>query len=94
MPAVQAPTKVLVSGANSYIAMWVVQNLLDQGYTVRGTVRSAEKGEHLKKLFSKFGKKLEIIVVEDIAKASLAITWCSGSITLPHGYRKELSTRL
>lgn len=68
MPAVQAPAKVLVSGANGYIAAWVVQELLDQGYSVRGTVRSAEKGEHLKKLFAKFGDKHEVVVVEDITK--------------------------
>jgi nucleoside-diphosphate-sugar epimerase len=45
MPFVQAPTKVLVSGANGYVAIWVVQNLSSKGYSVHGTVHSAEKGE-------------------------------------------------
>jgi hypothetical protein len=53
-----------------------------------------EKGEHLKMLFSRFGDKLEVVVVEDITKVSPAITWWAGSITSTHVYRKELSTRL
>jgi uncharacterized protein YbjT (DUF2867 family) len=70
MPAVQAPAKVLVSGANGFIAVWVVKNLLDHGYSVRGTVRDAQKGEHLKRLFAKFGDRHEVVVVEDITKVS------------------------
>jgi uncharacterized protein YbjT (DUF2867 family) len=68
MPAIQPPAKVLVSGANGYIAVWVVKTLLEQGYSVRGTVRSAEKGEYLKTLFASFGDKHEVVVVEDITK--------------------------
>jgi nucleoside-diphosphate-sugar epimerase len=71
MPAIQAPAKVLVSGANGFIAVWVAQNLLDHGYSVRGAVRSTEKGEYLKKLFAKFGDKYEVIVVKDIMEVSL-----------------------
>ncbi|KAF8545718.1 hypothetical protein OG21DRAFT_1518540 [Imleria badia] len=43
MPAVQPPAKVLVSGATRYIAAWVMQNLLERGYAVRGTARSVAK---------------------------------------------------
>ncbi|KAG6333457.1 hypothetical protein ID866_5627, partial [Astraeus odoratus] len=68
MPVIRPPSKVLVSGANGYVAMWVVHELLEQGYAVRGTVRSAEKGEYIKKQFAKYGDKLEIVVVEDITK--------------------------
>lgn len=68
MPAISAPAKVLVSGANGYIAVWVVQTLLEKGYSVRGTVRSADKGKHLQELFGKYGDKFEFIVVEDITK--------------------------
>ncbi|KAF9235760.1 hypothetical protein BU15DRAFT_89474 [Melanogaster broomeanus] len=73
MPAVQPepPCKVLVSGATGYIATWVVQTLLERGYSVRGTVRSAAKGEHLKKVFASYGDKFEVIVVEDISKVSI-----------------------
>ena len=59
---------MLVTGANGYIALWVVQTLLEQGYSVRGTVRSESKGTHLKESFAKYGDKLEVVVVEDITK--------------------------
>ncbi|EIN05348.1 D-lactaldehyde dehydrogenase [Punctularia strigosozonata HHB-11173 SS5] len=69
MPAVLPGSKVLVTGANGYIAVWVVKNLLEHGYTVRGTVRSEAKSAHLKKLFAdKYAGKLEFVVVEDITK--------------------------
>ncbi|KAF9230160.1 hypothetical protein BU15DRAFT_11814, partial [Melanogaster broomeanus] len=70
MPAVQPepPCKVLVSGATGYIAAWVVQALLERGYSVRGTARSVAKGEHLKKTFVSYGDKFEVVVVEDMAK--------------------------
>ncbi|THH19273.1 hypothetical protein EW146_g1844 [Bondarzewia mesenterica] len=68
MPAVAPPSKVLVSGANGYIAAWVIRTLLEKGYSVRGTVRSASKGDHLKKLFAQYGDKFELVVVEDITK--------------------------
>ncbi|PPQ89828.1 hypothetical protein CVT25_007529 [Psilocybe cyanescens] len=61
---------VLVSGANGYIATWVVQALLEQGYAVRGTVRSEEKGKHLSEYFDStpYSSRFEWIVVNDIAK--------------------------
>lgn len=67
MPAVTSG-KVLVTGANGYIAIWLVQQLLDQGYAVRGTARSESKGIHLKETFQKYGDKFEFAVVEDITK--------------------------
>lgn len=70
MPDVQPPAKVLVSGATGYIAAWVVQNLLDRGYTVRGTARSVAKGDFLKKAFASYGDRFEIVIVEDIAQVS------------------------
>ena len=63
--------KVLVTGANGFIAVWVVKHLLDQGYSVRGTVRSESKAKHLRELFSKYGDKLELVVVPDITKVRL-----------------------
>jgi len=60
--------KVLVTGANGYIAMWVVHTLLEQGYVVRGTVRSESKATHLRKVFTKYGDKLEVVIVPDITK--------------------------
>ncbi|KAI0690439.1 NAD(P)-binding protein [Cytidiella melzeri] len=67
MPAVQTG-KVLVTGANGYIAVWLVKKLLDEGYAVRGTVRSASKGTYLSKIFAEHGDKFEVVVVEDITQ--------------------------
>ncbi|KAI0696533.1 NAD(P)-binding protein [Cytidiella melzeri] len=68
MPAVQSG-KILVSGANGYIAAWLIQKLLDQGYSVRGTVRSTKSLPHLQQLFKAYGDKLELVIVPDITKA-------------------------
>ena len=68
---VQPGAKVLVTGANGYIAIWVVKILLEQGYAVRGTVRSPEKGNHLMSVFKKYGDKFELAVVEDITKVRI-----------------------
>jgi nucleoside-diphosphate-sugar epimerase len=70
MPTVQPPAKVLVSGATGYIAVWVVQNLLDRGYAVRGTARSVAKGDFLKKVFASYasGDRFEVVIVVDIAE--------------------------
>jgi nucleoside-diphosphate-sugar epimerase len=69
MPAVKPGSKVLVTGANGYIAVWVVRNLLERGYFVRGTVRSEAKAEYLKQLFEdKYADKYEFVIVDDITK--------------------------
>jgi len=54
-----------VSGASGFIAVHVVQHLLEAGYKVRGTVRSAEKGDYLK---NKFAKDFDYVIVEDLEK--------------------------
>jgi uncharacterized protein YbjT (DUF2867 family) len=70
MPIITPGSKVLVSGANGYIAAWIVRTLLERGYAVRGTVRTAEKGRHLSESFNSYGEKFEVVVVEDITKVS------------------------
>lgn len=68
MPIIQPPSKVLVTGANGFIAMWVVRDLLEHGYSVRGAVRSTKKGEHLRNYFASYASKFETVVVKDITK--------------------------
>ncbi|KDR70013.1 hypothetical protein GALMADRAFT_901336 [Galerina marginata CBS 339.88] len=58
--------KVLVTGANGFIGMWVVRTLLEQGYTVRGAVRSEEKGKRLREYFGSYSDRVEWTIVEDI----------------------------
>ncbi|KAI0696053.1 D-lactaldehyde dehydrogenase [Cerioporus squamosus] len=65
MPAITSG-KTLVSGANGFVAVSVVQALLEEGFSVRGTVRSEAKATHLRKLFKSYGDKFEIVFVEDI----------------------------
>jgi nucleoside-diphosphate-sugar epimerase len=72
MPSIGKGSKVLVSGANGYIAMWVVRTLLERGFTVRGTVRTEDKGKFMIEYFELlgYGDKLELIIVDDIIKVS------------------------
>lgn len=41
-------TKVLVTGGNGFLALWVIKDLLAQGYDVRATLRSLAKAEQVK----------------------------------------------
>jgi len=61
-------TKVLVTGANGYLATWVVRKYLEAGYSVRGAVRSLSKSAFLKDKFAQYGDRLELVAVEDITK--------------------------
>lgn len=54
---------VCITGISGYIATELCKQLLEKGYTVRGTVRSlknAQKVEHLKKLGDALPGKLEL----------------------------------
>ncbi|GEQ69535.1 hypothetical protein JCM33374_g3207 [Metschnikowia sp. JCM 33374] len=55
------PTTVFVSGATGFIAQHIVQLLISKGYNVVGSVRSAEKGDHLKKLLGSDAFSYEIV---------------------------------
>ena len=63
MPSAKPPAKVLVTGTNGFIATWIVKILIDRGYSVVGTVRSALKGTFMKQ---QFGDKFEFAVVGDL----------------------------
>jgi uncharacterized protein YbjT (DUF2867 family) len=76
MPAISKQSKILVTGANGFIAIWVVRSLLEKGYAVRAVVRSAGKGTHLTKLFESYGDKFELFIVPDmIAVNNLHLLW-------------------
>lgn len=57
---------VLVTGATGFIALWVVEYLLKEGYEVIGTVRSEEKADKLKRQFGS-SAKLSFEIVPDIS---------------------------
>ena len=81
MAPVHTPAKVLVTGANGYLACWIVRMLLEHGYLVRGTVRTTAKGDTLERIFKEYSGRFEYIVVEDILKVSLRITLLLGADT-------------
>ncbi|KAH9486118.1 Putative uncharacterized oxidoreductase [Psilocybe cubensis] len=70
MPTIDKGDKILVTGANGYIAAWVTRLLLERGYAVRGTVRSEDKGEFMKNYFNGvgIGEKFETVIVDDISR--------------------------
>ncbi|KAF9553884.1 D-lactaldehyde dehydrogenase [Agrocybe pediades] len=70
MPSIESnkSKRVLITGANGYIAAWIVKTLLEQGFTVLGAVRTQEKGDKVVDMFNKYTDRLEIVVVEDMTK--------------------------
>ena len=70
MPIIAPGAKVLVTGPNGFIAVWVISALLDAGFAVRGTVRTEAKGVHLKELFKAHGERFEIGIVRDNVEVS------------------------
>jgi len=72
MPAITTPNStVLVTGANGFIATWLVGDLLTRGYTVRAAVRSEAKGRHLLKAYEEYVQQDKLAIFEiggDMAK--------------------------
>ena len=96
MPALTSG-KVLVTGANGYIAAWVIKDFLEHGYAVRGTVRSEGKATYLRDYFKTFGDKFEIAIVPDITKVRPIgpLSFASASLGPPRiMYRTEHSMKL
>ncbi|PWZ00415.1 NAD(P)-binding protein [Testicularia cyperi] len=68
MPAIGPNSHVLVTGGSGFIAVWCCYQLLERGHSVRATVRSTDKGEHLEQLFKQFGDKFSFVIAEDLEK--------------------------
>ncbi|WAO87457.1 Epimerase domain-containing protein [Fusarium falciforme] len=68
-PAVPKGSTVLVTGANGLLGSHIVDQFLEYGYKVRGTVRDTEKNAWLQALFDKkYGKgSFELFKVADLA---------------------------
>ena len=64
---------VLVTGGSGYIASWVVKYLLEEGYTVRATVRnlrSEDKVAHLKAMEREYSGKLQLFEADLLTEGS------------------------
>ncbi|MEZ0577999.1 SDR family oxidoreductase [Nocardioides sp. MH1] len=70
------PTKpVLVTGATGYVASWIVRYLLEDGHTVRGTVRNPDKSsglEHLHALAAEHEGRLTLHAADLLDDGSFA----------------------
>ncbi|TBU27616.1 NAD(P)-binding protein [Dichomitus squalens] len=71
MPTVAPQEKILVTGANGYLGVWVSMLLLERGYLVRGVVRTKEKGNTFVKIFEEklptHVKNIEYVLIPDMS---------------------------
>ncbi len=58
---------ILVTGASGFVAAWVVKELLEHGYKVRGTVRSEDSANGVRKTHPNHSDKLSFAIVKDVA---------------------------
>lgn len=59
---------VFISGANGFIALHIVNDLLEAGYNVIGSVRSQEKADQLHNKFR--NPNLSLFIINDISKSN------------------------
>ncbi|PFH46280.1 hypothetical protein AMATHDRAFT_70230 [Amanita thiersii Skay4041] len=99
MAVIAKSSKVLVTGANGFVAIWLVRSLLEQGFSVRGAVRSADKGVYLTNMFKPYGDKFGLAVVGDITKVGAfdeavkgvdAIVHCATPVTFDADEPKDI----
>ncbi|PSK36520.1 hypothetical protein C7M61_003993 [Candidozyma pseudohaemuli] len=61
------PKKVLVSGASGFVALHTIQQLLEKGCIVVGSVRSIERGEYAREA-TQYSTRFTYEIVEDIGR--------------------------
>ena len=59
-------SQVLLTGGNGFIAVHIIQILLERGHSVVTTVRSESKTTFLRDKFATYGDKLQFSIVPDI----------------------------
>ncbi|CAG8961394.1 hypothetical protein HYFRA_00013342 [Hymenoscyphus fraxineus] len=65
-------SKVLVTGANGFVAATIIDQLIAKGYVVTGSIRTPAKGSQILALHPEYAGKLDFVVVSDYAKPG---TW-------------------
>ncbi|UJR13001.1 hypothetical protein I4U23_000027 [Adineta vaga] len=62
---------ILVTGANSFIAGWIIKYLLEKGYHIRGTVRSETKAQQVLDSIQKdYQNRISFVYINDISTDS------------------------
>lgn len=82
---VRNTSPVLVTGAAGYLASWIVQQLLEQGQTVHGTVRSLRdlaKVKHLQEMALRYPGRLQLFEADLMQEGSFdaAMKGCSSVV--------------
>ncbi|KAL0941267.1 nad dependent epimerase [Colletotrichum truncatum] len=66
------PATVLVTGANGYLALHVIEQVLKRGYNVCGTVRSKKTADKVRTKFpADYGTRATTATIEDLTKTEL-----------------------
>ena len=65
---------VLITGINGFVAVHTAVKYLENGWNVRGTVRSADKGDKALALpcFKQYKDKIDYVIVEDLIKGDFS----------------------
>jgi nucleoside-diphosphate-sugar epimerase len=65
---------VLITGINGFVAVHTAVKYLENGWNVRGTVRSADKGDKALALpcFKQYKDKVDYVIVEDLIKGDFS----------------------
>jgi len=65
---------VLITGINGFVAVHTAVKYLENGWNVRGTVRSADKGDKAIALpvFKQYKDKIDYVIVEDLIKGDFS----------------------
>jgi nucleoside-diphosphate-sugar epimerase len=58
--------RVLITGLNGFVAVHVAKVFLDEGWSVRGTVRSQSKVHRVRSLPVFEDKEIEVVILDDL----------------------------
>ena len=64
--------KTLLTGANGFVAAHIIDQLITQGHTVTGSIRSPSKGQQILSTHPSYAGKLDFVIVSDYAASG---TW-------------------
>lgn len=59
---------LLITGANGFLAGHVIKEALEQGYDIRGTVRSPESAKKVRHLFAEYAERFSVFVIRDLTQ--------------------------